>query len=213
MKKQLILLLLLLLVAPVWADDIAVVGTLWKQKNTTVLPADDITVIDMSGVTAVFGATTGISNSESAVYVRTTFAQFTTYGSTSSIVPLDNTPPLITEGARGMFYNYSADDASNTITVQANALHASATGFVTGSLFTFGNSTSVASVSQVMQANDHTRVITLFYSFLAGTTDPISLEYRYGHNAGAVAQINGRVGAGLYAGARNTVFLIKETTK
>ena len=92
MKK--ILILLLLLASPVYAIDMALIGTMWKQEGTVVSPADDVTSVtgigDISeGDDVIFGS--GIfsttldeaTGSETAVLINYTTNKATSGGDTS----------------------------------------------------------------------------------------------------------------------------------
>ncbi len=75
MKK--LLLCLMFLATPAYAIESAVVGTMFKQENTKLLPADDVTELDVSGITCT-GCGGGVSEGSDVGFGNITATTLTT---------------------------------------------------------------------------------------------------------------------------------------
>jgi hypothetical protein len=121
--------------------------------------------------------------------IQTSFDFNNTYTSTTAVIPIDNTVPLITEGTEILSATITPTSASNKllIFVTSNHSHTSA-GWNQFALF--NGSTAINGVSVYNATSTGMLPASIIHQMNAGTTSSLTFSVRVGGNAGTV-YING----------------------
>lgn len=140
----------------------------------------------------------------------TAFQQFT-----NPIIPLDGTPPLITEGVQIMSTSYTPVSSSNKITVQvfANLSH-SFGGALPVVLFSSLSSNALATGTDHLSNTGVTASMELLYVETISSSAPRTYSVRSGSNAGGILAFNGAypggVATAIYGGTLKSYIRITE---
>ena len=118
----------------------------------------------------------------------------TSLGSTTALIPFDDTAPQNTEGADpGLSVSIAPRSASNRLVIHVTAFVASDNGDITAALFQSGVSSAIAA-GGVSSLNRTGTLMQVAFSHVmtAGTTSNTTFSVRYGQSAaGGTATLNG----------------------
>ena len=158
---------------------------------------------NLTNITAGTGITIGTSTiSAAGAVLQRQESMLSTYTSTATAIPVDNTIPQITEGAEFTSLAFTPQSASSTLLIEIFApyLVNSATSGITVALFVDATANALAAVG----GQNSTSTISyaghyLQYRVASGSTSARTYRMRYGGNSGTT-YINGTSSAGLYGG-------------
>lgn len=113
--------------------------------------------------------------------VQVVNVQTGTYSSTSSVIPIDNTIPQITEGAQLFTLNITPTNASSKLKfdIVVNAGINSAN-WVSIALFQGSTANAIAAMSGYLTTSGSANPLALNYYMTAGTTSLITFSLRFG---------------------------------
>lgn len=166
-----------------------------------------------SGVTGVLPTAnggTGLSTVTSLLVKRQSNLT-SSYTSTTTQMPLDNTKPQNTEGAQVNSISYTPLDSANILVISVmQNVNVAQTCNVTCGLFS-GGSSAISSASQSL-TNTYIGQFTLKHIMTAGTTSAISFTVRAGANVAGTCYFNGSSAGTLLDGTLYSSILIEEYT-
>jgi len=140
--------------------------------------------------------------------VQTKFATLTAMVSTAVNIPLDNTVPLITEGAdSGISLAFTPTDAGNKIRLSFSG-QVSASKKSHTSVSIWQDSTCIAARSVRVEVANNLRAIAFEYMFSAPGTDPVTYTVRFGANTGT-GNLGGSV-SNYFSGLMQTTLIVSE---
>jgi hypothetical protein len=128
---------------------------------------------------------------------------------TTSIIPLDNTKPQISEGAEALSVSITPISTTSIIriTSQIHFQH-SATGTWLGTaLFVNGGTDAVSATSNYLQTASGNAQVHLLYSFVAGATSAQTISLRFGGHQAGTSTI---MGSAHYNGVMNNFLEAEE---
>lgn len=174
-----------------------------------------------AGASGVYYKTTDTVNtgwvnipSSSGPLVDYSYTNLTTPLATSTIIPLDNTIPQITEGAQYISLAYTPHSASNILIIEFSsylAIPAVANLNVTVALFNGANDAIAAVDSTGANAVSVANNCYICAAQVAGTTSPITFSVRFGPSSANSVTMNGGGGATpLYGGVGSGYLKIYE---
>lgn len=136
---------------------------------------------------------------------------FQVFTGASSVIPNDNTPPLITEGGFVLALNFSAKSATNKIRVEANlsGLSNVKSSYITAAIFD-GNNCMSAGQIRISNPYDTTSLIVETPDFVAGSTASRAFSLRVGQNSILGTIILNGSGTNWLGGVINTVLKVTE---
>ena len=143
--------------------------------------------------------------------VQSTFTGAVATGTT--VIPLDDTIPQITEGDQYMTLAFTPTNASSTleITVQAHLAN-SASGTLIGALFQDATANALtAAIGRVDgSGTPYMARVQLSWNMTAGTTSAITFRFRAGSPLAGTTTFNGFGGGRQFGGVMNSYITIKE---
>lgn len=143
--------------------------------------------------------------------VKMAYAFDGAFASGSTATPIDNTPPLSTEGDQYGTINYTPLDASNIIVgIFTGNWSGSATADSVQAIYKDAETTPRASSIFDIVANSEIVSVTPFVLNPAGQTSQITFKARLGGNGGGTNYYNGRLGSGLFGGTITSGWIIME---
>lgn len=164
-------------------------GTTDDAYETTVDPGDPtadrtLTLPNKSGTLAVIESGTILQVVEGTPY--------TTYSSTGTAIPNDDTIPQNTEGAEWATVTITPTNASNRLRIEASAglISTSGTLNVTGALFQDSTANALAAAQVVTTAAGYTYPLNVTHEMAAGTTSATTFKFRMGPVSGTL-YVNG----------------------
>ena len=135
-----------------------------------------------------------------------------TYQTNIVAIPLDDTIPQDTEGGVYGSVVITPTSVDSLIVLKADVgqvSHSVEGGFVMGALFQSGSTDAIASNIDRCDAVGGPISLSLEGSFIAGTTNPITVSFRMGPNSGTL-YINGNTSGRLLGGASAIRFSVEE---
>jgi hypothetical protein len=128
----------------------------------------------------------------------------------TTIIPLDNTIPQITEGTQFMSYVYPPKYANSIIYVLVSAnFSLSVAGHIIIALFD-GTSDALAVRNTVTSTSNAPKECSLLCAYNNGSITPKTFSVRAGGNSASTITFNGSVGARYFGGAYNSTMVILE---
>jgi hypothetical protein len=138
-------------------------------------------------------------------------AEMTTYTNTSAVIPVDDTPPLASEGLQVLSATITPQWAGGFIQVQFSGLvYAGANVMVTTALFRNSETTAVAAVTDSFTVGQ-TRHVTLLARVPAQTTNTQSFAIRMGPASATTLFFNGNGSGRLFGGTAAQRLILTET--
>lgn len=138
-------------------------------------------------------------------------AEMNTYTNTNAIIPLDDTPPLATEGLQVLHATLAPQSAAGFIQVQFSGLvYASANVAVTAALFRDSEPNAVAAVTDSLTVG-HFRHLTLAARVPAQSTNAQTFAIRLGPASATAIFLNGNSTSRLLGGAAAHRLILTET--
>lgn len=146
-----------------------------------------------------------------AVVQRVDATPYTTYDSTATTVPFDDTIPQITEGKQFNSVTITPRSATSKLVfrLHADQVTPNTSAYATMSLFKDGTSSALASSTTFGSGVNQSFVLTLDHTIVAGSTDEATYTLRIGPNAGS-SIINGNSGGRVLGGASAVRMSVEE---
>lgn len=135
----------------------------------------------------------------------------TAYTTGSTIMPIDNTIPQITEGTEFMSLAITPTSATNKLLITVNAVLAPSTSdWITGALFQDSSTDAIASWSAYQSEAGGTANCNFNHYMTAGTTSETTFKFRAGQGLAGTTYINGNSGGGFFNGTCASTMTITE---
>lgn len=125
---------------------------------------------------------------------------YTTYSSTTTTIPIDDTIPQNTEGVEYVTVSITPKNSAHRLVIEASADvldTAGATTYITGAIFQ--DSTASALAANILYMNTFERHLVLRHEMAAGTTSATTFKFRMGPNSGTL-YVNGNASGRFYGG-------------
>lgn len=131
-------------------------------------------------------------------------------GTTTTIMPFDDTLPQNTEGSEFMTRTITPKDVANKLRIDVVVNGApSVTSYVTAALFKDSDASALAVGSNYANAGSYVQTAFTFF-MTAGTTSQITFRVRAGQHTGGTLTVNGDGGARRLAGIMFSSITITE---
>lgn len=157
------------------------------------------------------------SNIDGAQYsgaiLQTATASIATWGSTTSVIPFDNTVPQNTEGTQFLTVSITPKSASSTLRLRASGMVASSGSSLAVAVAAFRDSTASAIAASAVNTSataGTSHLVTLTASVSASSTSSTTFALRYGLNSAGTAYINGGTSANYFGGVESWRIVVEE---
>ena len=143
-------------------------------------------------------------------------AKAATTGNTTTAIPFDATIPQVTEGGQAVSISFTPKSSTSLLKIKFSGMfNYSATngGNMTVALFSSVNGIPANAIqSKAFSSNDqnHLEMLEILHVVVAGTTDAITFQVRYGHSAGATAYFNQTASTAIFGAAAISFLEIEE---
>lgn len=208
--KLFILIALVLCVSTTVFAETAVIGSIWKQENTTALPADDVTEIDLSNKTVVFTgvSTVGLDIVGVGQVVQVVSKHFGEVVTGSNTMPHGDVKSIITDGDTYMTLGpINCVFPNSKIFIQCEALLSNTRAgynMVSALYGSFYNQTALVTTSEVESiANGRTSIALTNYTSACLSGSP-TYTFNAGDSAVSTTTFNGTLSSRVYAGSANS---------
>ena len=149
---------------------------------------------DNSGIVqATIFATSGKAVSAGKLVQRVEATPYTTWSTTTTVIPNDDTIPQNTEGSEYITVTITPKSASNRLVIEACASALSVDGVrtVAGAIFQDSTANALAAAQITITAVNYMAPLSLRHEMAAGTTSATTFKFRLGPSSGGTAAING----------------------
>lgn len=145
-----------------------------------------------------------------AVQSKTTVPTAVATGTT--LIPLDDTIPQITEGTEFMTLAITPKSATNILVIQVQALcsFSAAAGTLVTALFQDATANALAATAQATTGSNFSYTLSLTYSMVAGTTSSTTFRARIGNSAAGTVTFNGASATRLFGAITKSSIVITE---
>lgn len=135
---------------------------------------------------------------------------YTTAGTTTTTIPVDNTIPQNTEGAEFFTAAITPNNTNNKLVIFVDlAVSVSTTAWVTGALFQDSTANALAAKYTYVTTGTAGHSMSLVHYMTAGTASATTFKVRVGPSGGTLT-MNGNSGAALYGGVMASSITIYE---
>lgn len=143
--------------------------------------------------------------------VQTVSTPFTAVATGTTVLPLDDTIPQITEGVEFMTQAITPKSATNILVIQATFLGSySIAQDISTALFQDATANALAANSTFMATGNGRVVLSLTHSMVAGTTSSTTFRLRAGGAAAGTITFNGFSGGRLFGAITKSSMVITE---
>jgi hypothetical protein len=200
--------------APVFANTTGLLLTGSGKKIADLVAGPTVAV---AGQPVVFADATGkaVKAAPSGAVVQSAYAEMANYFSTTAVIPIDNTPPQISEGLQIVTLSITPVAVGNRLRVRASLLVSSAAvsppvNVVSVALF-IGSGPDAVAATALWNTNQIIAPTIIEAEVAISSASPISIQVRAGtNNASMPIYINGNPTAGLYGPGTTKAVLIAE---
>ena len=131
----------------------------------------------------------------------------------TTVIPLDNTKPQITEGVEVITCAVTPAVATSKLVIEADIFaSSSATGTFAVALFQDTTADALAVTAQVIDTVNTVHHFRLTYVMSTGATTATTFKIRAGNSSAGTWSFNGAAGAALFAGTLISRITVKEMT-
>ena len=139
------------------------------------------------------------------------YASTTNVATGTTLIPLDDTAPQITEGTEFLTASITPLSATNKLTIRCNFYtYSSSNNVVILALFQDSSTFALAATASNQQTGI-SNIISLTYQMTAGTTSSTTFRVRIGPSTGGTITLNGSAGSRLLGGVLTSSIEIWET--
>jgi hypothetical protein len=143
--------------------------------------------------------------------VQSVSTQITGVLTGTTLIPLDDTIPQISEGTEIITRAITPANASNTLEITANVmLTSSVSAHVSMALFVDSTTDAIAAITQAVGNTSFVESVTLRFRVAAGSTTARTYRLRVGPNSAATVTINGQAGTRIFGGVAISSLTITE---
>ena len=143
--------------------------------------------------------------------VQESISSFTAVATGTTVIPLDDTIPQITEGIEFMTLVFTPKSATNILVIEANVMLASSVANnLIAALFQGATANALAVGLSNNQTANSARIVNVTHSMVAGTTSGTTFRIRGGGNAAGTTTFNGASAARLFGAITKSTFKITE---
>lgn len=143
--------------------------------------------------------------------VQESVSSFTAVATGTTVLPLDDTIPQITEGIEFMTISFTPKSATNILVIEANVMLASSVANnLIAALFQGATANALAAGSSNNQTANSARMVHVTHSMAAGTTSAITFRIRGGGNGAGTTTFNGVSGARLFGAISKSYIKVTE---
>lgn len=130
----------------------------------------------------------------------------------TTVMPLDDTIPQITEGTEFLTVAITPTSASNILEIEVllNGANSAATNNLIAALFQDSTANALTVSTIYMPSNNTITPIKLLHRMTAGTTSATTFRVRAGGNAAGTMTLNGAAGARYFGGALLSYIIVRE---
>lgn len=163
----------------------------------------------VTGILPVANGGTGVATSNTILKIGR--LEVTNFQTATTVIPLDDTKPQVTEGDEMMTLSYTPISASSVLMIEVNAAFARAeVGHVSTAVFRDGAADAIGATSaRIDDANAMLTYLLRFY-ITSGSTSASTFSVRVGPNSAGTVTFNGQSGAGIFGGASYATLVITE---
>lgn len=183
------------------------------QVPAAMCNADVATQAELDTVSGVASAAqTAASQKLTGDTVQVVAAQTGAVGTGTTIIPLDDTIPQITEGDQYLAQAITPTNASNYLEIEVHCMLATSavSGFMTAALFQDSTANALAAATQYVGSNNAMIHVSLKHRMLAGTTSATTFRVRCGGNNAGTTTFNGQAGGRIFGGVMASSITITE---
>lgn len=132
--------------------------------------------------------------------IQVVITNFSAVGTTTTLIPFDDTIPQNTEGGEFMTRAITPKSTSNTLVIEAIVFlsHSVSASALTVALFQDSTANALAATDSVQQVATGPITIPLAHSMAAGTTSSTTFKIRCGSNLAGTTTFNGQAGGRIF---------------
>lgn len=145
--------------------------------------------------------------------VQTASSLLTAVATGTTVIPLDDTIPQITEGDQYMTVSITPKSATNTLNINIFALigHSTATAPMIIALFQDATANALAATDNTSSATATApSTFSLQHTLTAGTTSSTTFRVRIGSNSAGTTTVNGQAGSRLFGAITKSSIVVTE---
>lgn len=118
---------------------------------------------------------------------------YTTFATTTTVIPNDDTIPQNTEGSEYVNVTITPKNSSNRLVIEAyaSAISADAARAIAGAIFQDSTAGALAAAQVTIHAVNYYAPLAVKHEMAAGTTSATTFKFRIGPSVGGTASING----------------------
>lgn len=142
----------------------------------------------------------GALSSSAGFVIQLKETPYSAAGTTSTVIPVDDTIPQNTEGFEAMSQTIRPRSATNKLIIEGVAFlsHSSAASAMTAAVFQDSTANALAATTSVASTATGPAMVPFYHSMVAGTTISTTFRVRVGSNLAGTTTFNGNSGARLF---------------
>lgn len=176
--------------------------TLRSQYDYNIFLSDGTNWFSLAGLVTAFKVDAGF-------VVQKGYAENLAYSGINTIIPVDDTVPLITEGTQILSLAFTPKIATSILRVRVS-IQGTPSANTAYSAVLFMDNTAIAVTSSASVGNGFSLPMNLNKDVVAGTTSPITFTVRFGGGVANVFYLNGINGGRFFGGICSTNISIEE---
>jgi len=137
-------------------------------------------------------------------------AEYAAYIETNLLIPVDDTPPLISEGVELLSLSITPSSTSNRIRVDVSVPQAASDAVVSAMIALFRGSTCIDMGLVTISTNGYRATLSLSLVDSPATTSPVVYSVRFGCGNAGVISINGHGGVRVFGGTSKAAIILTE---
>lgn len=149
------------------------------------------------------------SLSPAGAVVGSAIANYATNASITTIIPLDDTPPLISEGTEILTLSIAPKTTTNKLRCRFSG-QASTLAAANAIFSMFQGSTCIDAFYITIPAGNNAQATYMEAEFTPGSTASVTISVRAGLSAAGTLRLNGSAAARLFGGASNANLVVEE---
>lgn len=130
----------------------------------------------------------------------------------STVIPVDNTKPQITEGNEYMTVTITPKNAASKLVIESLAIAStsSSTAYLTAALFQDAAANALKATTAVSRTASDPYQLSIRHEMAAGTISPITFRIRIGASNAGTTTFNGSAGGGLFDNTLSSFITVSE---